>query len=71
MDKKSITTQELLVLLKYNPFREVEFLWVLGHRITSTHYWYFDSNLRCFMHTRDVCYPTFVVIVYSGYILAH
>ncbi|WP_302428222.1 hypothetical protein [uncultured Prevotella sp.] len=25
----------------------------LGHRLGSTHYWYWDAQKRTFMHTRD------------------
>ena len=53
MNKDSITTQELLVYLKQNPFRETECRLLLGHRIGSTHYWYWDTDAHCFMHTRD------------------
>lgn len=53
MDKKILTTAELVVFLKQNADRETECRLILAHGVGSTHYWYWDSAKKCFMHTRD------------------
>lgn len=53
MNADFLTTEQLLALLKQNPLRETECRMILPHRIGSTHYWYWDADARCFMHTRD------------------
>ena len=51
--KEWITTAELIACLKAHPDDEKECRLYLGHRLGSTHYWYWDAQKRTFMHTRD------------------
>lgn len=53
MVKEWITTSELLGFLKSHPNDEFTCRIYLGYRLDSTHYWYWDSQERMFMHTRD------------------
>ena len=53
MNKEWITTAELIAYLKAHPDDEKECRLYLGHRLGSTHYWYWDAQKRTFMHTRD------------------
>lgn len=53
MEKEWITTSELLAFLKSHPDDEFTCQLYLGYRLGSTHYWYWDSQERMFMHTRD------------------
>lgn len=53
MNKEWITTAELIAYLKAHPDDEKECRLYLGHRLGSTHYWYWDALKRTFMHTRD------------------
>lgn len=53
MNKEWITTAELIACLKAHPDDEKECRLYLGHRLGSTHYWYWDAQKRTFMHTRD------------------
>lgn len=53
MEKEWITTSELLGFLKSHPEDEFTCQLYLGYRLSSTHYWYWDSQERMFMHTRD------------------
>ena len=53
MEKEWITTSELLGFLKSHPDDEFTCRLYLGYRLGSTHYWYWDSQERMFMHTRD------------------
>lgn len=53
MNSDSISTAELLAFLKQNPDRETECRLILNYEVGSTHYWYWDTSKRCFMHTRD------------------
>ena len=53
MEKEWITTSELLGFLKSHPDDEFACRLYLGYRLGSTHYWYWDSQERMFMHTRD------------------
>lgn len=53
MNKEWITTAELIAYLKAHPDDEKECRLYLGHRLGSTHYWYWDAKKRTFMHTRD------------------
>ncbi len=52
-NKEWITTAELIAYLKAYPDDEKECRLYLGHRLGSTHYWYWDAQKRTFMHTRD------------------
>lgn len=52
-NKEWITTAELISYLKAHPDDEKECRPYLGHRLGSTHYWYWDAQKRTFMHTRD------------------
>ena len=52
-NKEWITTAELIAYLKAHPDDEKECRLYLGHRLGSTHYWYWDAKKRTFMHTRD------------------
>lgn len=56
MNKDFITTQELLTYLKQTPFLETESRLLLGCRIHSIHYWYWDADVHCLMHTHDGLY---------------
>ena len=53
MNKEWITTAELIAYLKAHLDDEKECRLYLGHRLGSTHYWYWDAQKRTFMHTRD------------------
>ena len=53
MNKEWITTTELIAYLKAHPDDDKECRLYLGHRLGSTHYWYWDAQKRTFMHTRD------------------
>lgn len=53
MNQNWITTAELMTYLKHHPNEEKECRLYLGHRMGATHYWYWDSQSRTFMHTRD------------------
>lgn len=53
MNKEWITTAELIAYLKAHPDDEKECRLYLGHRLGSTHYWYWDAQKRTLMHTRD------------------
>lgn len=52
-NKEWITTAELIAYLKAHPDDEKECRLYLGHRLGSTHYWYWDAQKRTFIHTRD------------------
>lgn len=58
MENEWMTTMGLLGWLKANPDREVECRLWLGRGVGSTHYWYWDSKCREYMHTRDWHFQT-------------
>lgn len=69
MQKEWISTPELLAYLKGHRDDEVECRLYLGNGIGSTHYWYWDSQSRLFMHTRDWPFSPFTeqeVMEYYG-----
>ena len=49
MNKEWITTAELIAYLKAHPDDEKECRLYLGHRLGSTHHWYWDAQKRTFM----------------------
>lgn len=53
MEKKWISTVELLNYLKEHPNKEKECRLNLGYGLGSTHYWFWDSKTNMFMHSRD------------------
>ena len=53
MEKKWISTVELLSYLKAHPDKEKECRLYLGNGLGSTHYWFWDSKTNQFMHSRD------------------
>ena len=57
MEKKWITTEQMLEALKNDPDNEHEYnLSLVGGFLSSTHWMVYDSETRMFGHSRDIHY---------------
>lgn len=60
MEKKWITTEQMLELLKNDPDNEHEYnLAIAGGILRSTHWFVYNSEKKMFGHTRDWPYDWF------------
>ena len=56
-EKKWITTEQMIDILKNDPDREHEYnLWLFGGFFTSTHWVVYDSKRQMIGHTRNIGY---------------
>ena len=57
MEKKWITTEQMIDILKNDPDSEHEYnLWLFGGFLTSTHWVVYDSKRQMIGHTRNIGY---------------